>query len=86
MKTKKYWKNTHNFEIGLKMRLRQKNGGNVGKREKKFMKIKFSSDDRDLVVLVVVIIFIFGNLKDCLMKILQLLTQVIQSTIKLSWN
>ena len=32
------------------MRLRQKNGGNVGKREKKFMKIKFSSDDRDLVV------------------------------------
>ena len=66
------------------MRLRQKNGGNVGKREKKFMKIKFSSDDRDLVVLVVVIIFIFGNLKDCLMKILQLLTQVIQSMIKLS--
>ena len=63
------------------MRLRQKNGGNVGKREKKFMKIKFSLDDRDLVVLVVVIIFIFGNLKDCLMKILQLLIQVIIHSI-----
>ena len=63
------------------MRLRQKNGGNVGKREKKFMKIKFSSADRDLVVLVVVIIFIFGNLKDCLMKILQLLIQVIIHSI-----
>ena len=63
------------------MRLRQKNGGNVGKREKKFMKIKFSLDDRDLVVLIVVIIFIFGNLKDCLMKILQLLIQVIIHSI-----
>ena len=64
------------------MRLRQKNGGNVGKREKKFMKIKFSLDDRDLVVLVVVIIFIFGNLKDCLMNILQLLIKVIINSIQ----
>ena len=38
---------------------------------------------KGLVELVVVVLFIFGNLKDCLMKILQLLVQVI---IKLTHN
>ena len=37
---------------------------------------------KGLLVLVVVIIFIFGNLKDCLMKILQLLLQVITNSIQ----
>ena len=36
---------------------------------------------KGLVVLVLVVIFIFGNLKDCLMKMLQLLLQVIIASI-----
>ena len=46
------------------------------------MKIKFSSYDSELVVLVVVIAFNFGNQKGCLMKILQLLIQVIINSIE----
>ena len=37
---------------------------------------------KGLQVLVVAFIFIFGNLKDCLMKILQLLLQVIIASIE----
>ena len=47
--------------------------------------IKYFSQDTDILkglqVLVVVIIFIFGNLKDCLIKILQLLLQLIIASI-----
>ena len=47
--------------------------------------IKYFSQNTDILkglqVLVVVIIFIFGNLKDCLIKILQLLLQLIIASI-----
>ena len=47
--------------------------------------IKYFSQDTDILkglqVLVVVIIFIFGNLKDCLIKILQFLLQLIIASI-----
>ena len=48
------------------------------------LKTKYDRDKSDLekkFLLVVVIIFIFGNLKDCLIKILQLLLQLIIASI-----
>ena len=46
---------------------------------------QYTDIEKGLQVLVVVIIFIFGNLKDYVMKILQLLLLVIIASIHKSW-